>query len=194
LRLVKKLWNKPPSGYAAGTTLRRIQTELQGRLTTVSTEGTRAQLEEKGGRFRCVVEERVEAHFMMHVVTAEFVLHVPAAVAPGAKLSLQNSGIIRKTGIRCRTSRRWQEELKQLCAALEQDTAVGAALMGLNFRNCQIEATEAGWTVRLEPYGGSEVVNRLPAFRRYIRLGQQQVDYLVLALDALNRVLTHSLK
>ena len=157
----------------------------------MATEGTQAQLEEKGGRFRCVVEERVEAHFMMHVVTAEFALHVPAAVAPGAKLSLQNSGIIRKTGIRCRTSQHWQEELKQLCSSLERDAAVSAALMGLNFRNCQIEATETGWTVRLEPYGGSEVVNRLPSFRRYIRLGPEQVDYLVLALHALNRVLTH---
>ncbi len=194
LRLVKKFWNKQPAGYAAGATLRRIQAELQRRLTTVSTEGTRALLEGNGGRFRCAVEERVESHFMMHIVTAEFALHVPAAVAPGAKLNLNNSGLLRKRGIRCRTSRRWQEELKQLCAALEQDAAVSAALTGLNFRNCQIEAIETGWSIRLEPYGGSEVVNRLPAFRRYIRLGPEQVDCLVLALHALSRVLNQQSK
>ena len=194
LRLFEKLWNKSPLGYAAGATLKRVQAELQGRLITISTDGIRAQLEEKDGRFRCAVEERVESHYMMHIVAAEFVLQVSGAVVPGAKISLYNGGLIRKKGVRCHILRPRQEELKQLCAALEQDTTVGAALTGLNFRNCQIEATETGWTVRLEPYGGSEVVNRVPAFRRYIRLGSEQVDYLVLALHALNRVLTHSSK
>ena len=190
LILLNNIWNKPLSGYAAGATLQRVQAELQGRLITISTEGIRAQLEEKDGRFRCAVEERVESHYMMHIVAAEFVLQVPGAVVPGAKISLYNGGLIRKKGVRCRILRPRQEELKQLCAALEQDTAVSTALTGLNFRNCQIEANETGWTVKLEPYGGSEVVNRVPAFRRYIRLGSEQVDYLVLALHALNRVLT----
>lgn len=191
MSLIKKFWHRSPPGYAAGATLQRIQAELTRRLTTVATEGTRAQLEENGGRFQCAVAEQVESHFMMHIVKTEFVLQVPAMVAPGAKLSLYHSGLIRKKGIRCRTSQRWQEELKQLCSALEQDTAVKAALTGLNFRNCEIEASETGWTVKLEPYGGSEVVNRLPSFRRYIRLGPEQVDYLVLALNALSHVLAH---
>lgn len=194
LRLLNKIWNKKPSGYAAGATLQRVQTELQRRLTTVSKEATRAQLEEKGGRFRCTVEERVESHYMMHIVTVEFVLQVSAAVVPGAKFSLYNGGLIRKNGIRCRISRPKQEELNQLCAELEQDAGVSAALTGLNFRNCQIEANETGWTVRLEPYGGSEVVNRMPSFRRYIRLGPEQVDYLVVALHALKRILAQPSK
>ncbi|WP_259767086.1 DUF3156 family protein, partial [Pseudomonas protegens] len=47
-------------------------------------------------------------------------------------------------------------------------------LLPLDFKHLELWRDEQGWQVRLEHFGASEVVNRLPGFRRYIRLSAQQ--------------------
>ena len=76
-----------------------------------------------------------------------------------------------------------------MIAALEGDEALRAALMPLDFKRLRIERDGDHWQVRLEHMGASEVVNRMPAFRRYIRLDDAQQAHLLNALPALARVL-----
>jgi hypothetical protein len=64
------------------------------------------------------------------------------------------------------------------------------ALMPLDFKRLRIELQDQQWCVRLEHMGGSEVVNRLPAFRRYIALSPVQRTHLLTTLKGLQQLLS----
>lgn len=70
-----------------------------------------------------------------------------------------------------------------------QDQALHHALMVLDFKRLRIELDGLLWQVRLEHMGGSEVVNRMPAFRRYIALSGAQRGALFDVLTGLKRAL-----
>jgi hypothetical protein len=74
-----------------------------------------------------------------------------------------------------------------LQARIGGDSALQAALMPLDFKRLN---WLRGWPVagRLEHMGASEVVNRVPAFRRYIPLSADQRGYLWQAFEALQRI------
>uniref|UniRef100_UPI0025871F64 DUF3156 family protein n=1 Tax=Pseudomonas sp. TaxID=306 RepID=UPI0025871F64 len=63
-------------------------------------------------------------------------------------------------------------------------------LMPLDFKRLRLQASAGQWRVTLEHMGASEVVNRVPAFRRYIRLEDRQRHYLLAALTALHQRLS----
>ena len=62
--------------------------------------------------------------------------------------------------------------------------------MPLDFKRLRIDLQGGQWCVRLEHMGGSEVVNRLPAFRRYIALSAVQREHLLASLAGLQRLLS----
>jgi hypothetical protein len=76
-----------------------------------------------------------------------------------------------------------------LKTAIEGDPALYQALMPLDFKRLRIDLQDHQWCVRLEHMGGSEVVNRMPAFRRYIALSREQRIALWAVLSGLQRVL-----
>lgn len=80
--------------------------------------------------------------------------------------------------------------LTRLQAALNNDLALHQALMVLDFKRLHIELSGHQWQVRLEHMGGSEVVNRMPSFRRYIPLSSVQRTGLFTVLAGLQRVLS----
>jgi hypothetical protein len=135
------------------------------------------------------VREIVERHFLMHVVALEFILHVPAAAVPGGRIRVRNTGLVSRAGIACAVTAPDRAMLKPLTGRIETDRELRNALMRLDFRRCEIIGSEEGWTVRIEPYGASEVVNRMPSFRRYIRLSKDQAEALAAALSAFARIL-----
>lgn len=186
-----KLWNRPPGAYKAGATLQRVLPELQGALAVTAEGNDWASLRDAKGSFSCEMTERIERHFLMHIVAVVLELRVQAPVTPGARIVVFNTGTLKPTGIKCRVSRRHRAAVQGLVERIHGDQALEKALMGLNFRRCEIVAEDSGWVVRLEPYGGSEVVNRMPAFRRYIRLGKGQACQLAKALRALHRILSN---
>ncbi len=61
--------------------------------------------------------------------------------------------------------------------------------MGLDFKRLHIALSGHQWQVGLEHIGGSEVVNRMPVFRRYIPLSDAQRAGLLTVLAGLQRVL-----
>jgi hypothetical protein len=189
LNLFKRLFDQPPPGFQPGVTLAHAVAELRGTLGVTSAAASCAVLRTTNGELECAVRERVERHFLMHIVALEFVLNVPSVALPGGRIEVRNTGLLFRTGIACTVPGKQRAPLQAVTQRIEADRMLQRALMSLNFRRCALVGGEEGWSVLLEPYGASEVVNRRPSFRRYIRLGKEQTDALVMALTAFRRIL-----
>lgn len=175
-----ELWraDRAPSGYRPGVTLAHLRRNLG--LATLEVDGVGFE-----------IVERTESQWLMHLVLTEFVLCVPAATGGTASFAVHHGGAIRRHGIRVRRRAGNQALGRELQARLLADEALFQALMPLDFKCLRIELNDRQWRVRLEHMGGSEVVNRLPAFRRYIVLSPVQRSHLLAALVGLNRVLSN---
>ena len=141
------------------------------------------------GSLQLEIVERTESQLLMHLVMTEFVIQVPASREGTASFELHHSGAVRRTGIRCRQRAGDVALLTRLQAGLQEDRALYQALMPLDFKRLRIDLQGRQWRVRLEHMGGSEVVNRMPSFRRYIALSREQRDSLFNALTGLQRLL-----
>jgi hypothetical protein len=179
---------RAPAGYRPGVTLELLRRNL-GLAQFELTGPTTATVIADAGALQFEIVERTESQLLMHLVMTEFVLRVPASREGTARLQLHHGGAVRRRGIRCR-QRGGDSGLPALLqAAVEQDLALYEALMPLDFKRLDIELQGCQWCVRLEHMGGSEVVNRMPAFRRYIALSGEQRMALLAALSGLQRVL-----
>lgn len=168
---------RPPAGYRPGVTLAHLRRNLG--LATLEVDGVAFE-----------IVERTESQLLMHLVLTEFVLRVPAATGGMASFDVHHGGAIRRTGIRVRRRSGNQILGRELQARLLADTALFQALMPLDFKRLRIELQGQQWCVRLEHMGGSEVVNRLPAFRRYIALSPVQRTHLLTTLKGLQQLLS----
>ncbi len=179
---------RAPSGYRPGATLALVRRNLGGLVFEALEPGL--------GRFtlddglQVEARERTQSELLMHLVLTEFSLQVPSCGQGVAKLELRHTGAIRRQGLACTRRAGEAAELAGVIAALEGDPALRVALMPLDFKRLRIEREEGHWRVLLEHMGASEVVNRMPAFRRYIRLDDAQQAHLLGALPALARVLS----
>jgi len=179
---------RAPAGYRPGVTLEHLRRNLG--LARFELSGpVPATLVSDDGSLHLEVVERTESQLLMHLVMTEFVLRVPASIEGTARLELHHGGAIRRNGIRCRQRGGDTALAARLQAALEQDPALYQALMPLDFKRLRIELQGRQWCVCLEHMGGSEVVNRMPAFRRYIPIGREQRMALLTVLSGLQRVL-----
>ena len=169
--------DRAPSGYQPGVTLAHLRRDLG--LATLEVDGVAFE-----------IVERTESQLLMHLVLTECVLRVPAAAGGTARFEVHHGGAIRRSGIHVRRRAGNQALGRELQARLQADSALFQALMPLDFKRLRIELHDQQWCVRLEHMGGSEVVNRMPAFRRYIALSAEQRGYLLAALVGLQRVLS----
>lgn len=178
---------RAPSGYRPGATLALVRRNLGG-LAFEALEPGRGRFTLEGG-LSFQARERTQSELLMHLVLTEFELRVPTRSEGVAVIDLRHTGAIRRQGLACVRRHGNAPGLAGVIAALEGDEALRAALMPLDFKRLRIERDGDHWQVRLEHMGASEVVNRMPAFRRYIRLDDAQQAHLLNALPALARVL-----
>jgi hypothetical protein len=153
-------------------------------------ETSHAALASNRNDIQIAVNERVERHFQMHIVSLEMRLTVPAQVEPGIGISIRNTGMLFRTGIVCRVPAKYRKNVSMLTSFVESDNQLVESMKVLDFRRCCLESTDQGWSVLLEPYGASEVINRMPSFRRYIRMDQRQVHALTETFSAFQRLLS----
>ncbi|WP_335944719.1 DUF3156 family protein [Pseudomonas sp. G166] len=179
---------RAPSGYRPGVTLELLRRNLGLARFEVSGPAA-ATVVTDDGSLQLEVVERTESQLLMHLVMTEFVLRVPASREGTARLELHHSGAVRRRGIACRQRGGDGELAGRLRTAIEHDSVLYQALMPLDFKRLRIDLQGRQWCVRLEHMGGSEVVNRMPAFRRYIPLSREQRTALLAALSGLQRVL-----
>ncbi|MBT2339919.1 MULTISPECIES: DUF3156 family protein [Pseudomonas] len=179
---------RAPAGYRPGVTLEHLRRNL-GLARFESSAPALATVVTDDGGLQLEIVERTESQLLMHLVLTEFVLHVPASTQGTARLELHHGGAIRRSGIHCRQRSGDTPLATRLQAAVEQDPGLYQALMPLDFKRLRIDLQGQQWCVRLEHMGGSEVVNRMPAFRRYIPLDREQRAALLTTLSGLQRVL-----
>lgn len=118
------------------------------------------------------VRERVQAHLFMHIVSTEFSLFVAAPGGPPASLELRHAGCLRRRGILCKV--RSGSGLEPLREALQG--ATGSCWSSSCRWTSGVCASAATTGLDREPGtpGACEVVNRFPAYRRYIPLVAEQ--------------------
>lgn len=181
-----------PSGYRPGATLENVRRNLAGLSFEVLDGGARGRFSLPAADLSFEVVERTQSELLMHLVLTDFVLRVPSLGSAAACIEVRHSGALTRTGLVCKRRQGEPAELAALQEHLLGDEPLRQALMPLDFKRLSIERLDDGWQVRLEHMAASEVFNRMPNFRRYIRLNDVQRDCLIAALVALQRVLrTH---
>lgn len=185
--LWQKLFDRAPSGYRPGVTLEHLRRNL-GLTGCQALEPGRARFV-WADEVAFEVRERTESQLLMHIVVCEFRLQCSARSEGTATLELHHTGAIRRAGLGWKQKGGEAGLLDAVRQRLESDRSLYDALMPLDFKRLRLERAEGQWTVVLEHMGGSEVVNRMPAFRRYIRLDPQQRDLLLSALTGFRRML-----
>lgn len=178
-----------PSGYRPGATLEQVRRNLAGLSFEALDGGARGRFGVPGCELEFEVVERTQSELLMHLVLTDFVLHVPAPAAAVLRVELRHSGALTRSGLACKRRQGDAAELAALERCLLGDEALRQVLMPLDFKRLSIERQAAGWQVRLEHMAASEVVNRMPNFRRYIRLNDEQRDCLINAFIILQRLL-----
>jgi hypothetical protein len=180
---------RAPAGYRPGVTLEYLRRNL-GRASFTSTGPAKAVLFLEEIDLQVEIVERTESQLLMHLVMTEFMIKVPALEEGNARLDLHHSGSIRRTGLTCKQRSGEPAVLARVQACLQEDEALHQSLMQLDFKRLRIDLNGHAWHVRLEHMGGSEVVNRMPAFRRYIALSGEQQEELLRVLAGFQRVLS----
>lgn len=188
--LWQKLFDRAPSGYRPGVTLEHLRRNLGLAGCQVMEPGRACFSLADAVAFE--VRERTESQLLMHIVVCEFRLQCSAASEGRATLELHHTGAIRRSGLGWKQKGGEAGLMETLRQRLEQDRTLYQALMPLDFKRLRLERAEGQWTVVLEHMGGSEVVNRMPAFRRYIRVDSQQRELLLTALIGFKRLLTQA--
>lgn len=190
LKPLLRLWNNAsvPSGYTPGVTLGRLRQDLT-ELSCEAISPAHGVFQTPDNRLRFAARERTEAHLLMHLVFIEFELHVPAANERPLALALHHRGTWRRSGLGARHRQGDRHETRALLEKLHQPGALHEALMQLDFKRLLIQRQNGHWQVVIEHVGASEVVNRFPHFRRYIRLSPQQRHHLLEVLTHLGQAL-----
>lgn len=178
---------RAPAGYRPGATLARLQRNLG--MTDVRSAVSMLTFTYRQDGPVIEVRERTESHLLMHLVMCEFSLSVPASGQGTVQLDMHHRGALRRNGLACRQRGGDKALFERLQARIGSDNALQAALMPLDFKRLSIGCEGDQWRVSLEHMGASEVVNRVPAFRRYIPLSVEQRGHLWQAFEALQRIL-----
>lgn len=181
-------WNRAPSGYRPGVTLGQLRRDLAG-LEFTSQGAVQGAFHCPQSGLKFDVLERPQAQFLMHIVVCEWRLAVPCDTARQARIRLRHTGAIRRQGVTAGLLTGEQAEWAPLLQRLCSDPRLLEQLLPLDFKHLELRRDAQGWQVRLEHFGASEVVNRLPGFRRYIRLSVEQRAALLGSFTELYRIL-----
>lgn len=186
---LSEFWHRPPAGYRPGATLNQLRRDLPGLDWAPQAPGL-AHVTWAEADLDFEVQELPQAQFLMHLVVCEFRLRVPALPGPQARIDIRHTGAIRRQGVAAALKQGVKAQWAGLLQQLQSDPQLLAALLPLDFKRLQLQRDAQGWRVCLEHFGASEVVNRLPGFRRYIRLSNEQRAALLAAFARLQALLS----
>lgn len=173
-----------PAAYRPGATLALVRRNL----AACDGEAQDGRLLLRTKELSLEVRERVQAHLFMHIVSTEFSLFV---AAPGGRRPAWSCVTPVACGVAASFARYAAERARAVAGGLAGgDRVLLEQLMPLDFRSLRLCRDDRGWTVSLEHLGACEVVNRFPAYRRYIPLVAEQRLALLGAFAQLQRLLS----
>jgi hypothetical protein len=168
---LNRYWHRDPSGYQPGTTMDRLANNLRP-YACERVAATQLRLTLPQGPV-IEVAEQVQSLFLAHIVTHRFRLQGSTRFTEPLVLNIITGGWLRRNGVIYRTKAK-HDGARQLIAALQQYPQIGETLAKLDFRRATLMITEGRWQLDIEHFAASEVVSRLPASRRYLRLEAEQ--------------------
>ncbi len=174
-----------PAAYRPGATLALVRRNL----AACDGEAQDGRLLLRTKELSLEVRERVQAHLFMHIVSTEFSLFV---AAPGGRRPAWSCVTPVVCGVAASFARYAAGAGSSRCGrpCRGGDRVLLEQLMPLDFRSLRLCRDDRGWTVSLEHLGACEVVNRFPAYRRYIPLVAEQRLALLGAFAQLQRLLS----
>ena len=178
----------PPPGHRPGVTAARVLADLGAVRDPDGGAGAIAVAARLPNGVRVSVAERVERQFLMHTVSVQVSVAAHGPAGQGHARILQ-TGWLRRTAIAAEPSPRCDPAFVRIMSAIVAQPALADALRPLHVTDCTITARDGRWTLAVVPFGGSEVVNRMPSFRRYVRLTGEQAAALSAALAAFETAL-----
>ncbi|EAY70790.1 hypothetical protein BDAG_03597 [Burkholderia dolosa AU0158] len=137
---------------------------------------------------RVGIGEQVERQFLMQTASVTLTTTACGPSAHG-RARVRQTGWLRRTGIAAEPRPGSDRAFVRTVAALVAEPPFADALRPLHLTDCTIDASDGRWTLAVVPFGGSEVVNRLPSFRRYVRVTDEQAAMLSAAFHRFETVL-----
>ncbi|KVK84943.1 hypothetical protein WS90_10545 [Burkholderia cepacia] len=180
----------PPPGHRPGAIAARVLADLGAARDAGGGGSLTARLP---NGVRVSIDERVDRQFLMHTVSVKV---AAAACGPAVQGSARvtQTGWLRRTGIGAVAAPGCDPGFVATVAALVAEPSLADALRPLHLTDCAIDARDGRWTLAIVPFGGSEVVNRMPSFRRYVRLTGEQAAALSAACLAFETALRRILR
>ncbi|WP_322066462.1 DUF3156 family protein [Burkholderia ubonensis] len=175
----------PPPGYRPGVTAARVLADLRA---VREGDGGASGVARLPNGVRVRVAEQVARQFLMHTVSVRIAAITRGPAAHGSARIAQ-TGWLRRTGVRAALRDGCDPGFARTVAALVAEPSLADALRPLHLTDCTIDAHDGRWTLTVVPFGGSEVVSRMPSFRRYVRLTGEQAAALSAAVTAFERAL-----
>jgi hypothetical protein len=176
---LNRYWQRYPAGYQPGVTLSRLANNLQPyaceRLSPCLLRLTLPQ----GPVID--INEQVSALFMAHIVSQRFCLQGTCSQKEPLTLRINAGGWLRRRGVVYRATRD-DAAAQRMIAALRRYPQIAETLEQLDFRRIQLTVAAGHWRLEIEHFAASEVVSRLPAGRRYLRLEPEQRRLLLSSL------------
>ncbi|WP_333990764.1 DUF3156 family protein [Burkholderia orbicola] len=183
----------PPPGHRPGAIAARVLADLRAVRDDDGAGGVGGATARLPNGVCVRVDERVERQFLMHTVSVKVTVAANGPAAQGSA-RVRQTGWLRRTGIAAVLTPGCDPAFIDTLAALLVDPALTDALRPLHLTDCVIDAHDGDarddrWTLAIVPFGGSEVVNRMPSFRRYVRLIDEQATALSAACLAFETAL-----
>jgi hypothetical protein len=193
--------NRAPSGYRPGALSAKVRLDLRD-LESQVVSATCVRFRSRDPDIEFVAEEQVEPQFLMHVVTTRFSCRVAGDSNGRQRMRIRHRGTWKRTGIECAVAADARAGAdsdadagaaadagtRQLCARLADSPELTAALLPLDFTDCELLPVADGWEVRIVHFGASEVVYRVPPIRQYVRLPRDQLNALLQTFAVLRSI------
>ncbi|WP_231136901.1 DUF3156 family protein [Providencia rettgeri] len=172
-----------PAGYQTGLTLNRAEKDMAPYPCEWGAPGVLHVQPQP--ELTIEVTERPRKLFLAFIVYSCFAVSGQCTDSINAKIEVKTRGTIKKKHIHFVSK---QMDGQKVIEWLNEYPIIRQTLEELEFNHCEIEFSRGRWRCEIEPYTASEMVSRIPATRRYLRLIKKQRYYLLSALQLINQL------
>ncbi|QXX82512.1 DUF3156 family protein [Providencia sp. R33] len=173
-----------PAGYQAGLTLNRIERDMAFYPCEWGAPGV--LLIQPQPSLTVNVTERVRKLFLAFIVYSRFSVSGFCDENLNAKIVVKTRGSVRKKHIHFVSK---QADGQKVIDWLNAYPIIRETLEELDFNSCQMTFNQGHWHCEIEPFTASELVSRVPATRRYLKISQKQQHRLLSALQLINQLM-----
>ncbi|MEM8860359.1 MAG: DUF3156 family protein [Chloroflexota bacterium] len=171
-----------------GLLMAKIAKEFNGWLVEVidSDEDVEvtAEFSSKSMAFKAI--QTATRTLLSRTTEVEFQYRIPNSQPGDCEIHWGHTGSFSRTGIRGR-AKRGGEKGQKISDLLTADQTFYEAFFPLDSKHFHLVQDEHGWMVKTGQMGAAWLAIKFPPTKRYIPMGQDQVDSLIKTFEALNK-------